>query len=456
MITCDSCQFLYKKLLIVMDPSETDKGKEKDTDWVGAPPLIDDGEFTTSAAGSPKTNTFISMDPSINPKQAKKWEELTKLGLAEDESDNEITEAAVPARPSTALPAPKAADHTKKQKSHAPRPSFDKPEQLPLDFPDENAKLTEDQIRKLICQGPALRKRYHQHFVSSGHLRSAHYNLICEKLPTGELKYEQHVLSSNLGPRWGSVLQRFQQREQRDVPTKPPRKRKTKASKESKSVEDGTEPKENHDGAEATLKNSTPHKGAARLSTPTSEGLFGPLSETTTAADNGEGPSKRPSRETIPPLIPSYRSRSPLGPARPSGNRLAGLPAPQDDPFVHPDRRRSRSPRGSSATRGEDEPQLYAQQIYSTRQYFEDAIMRANRICEGSDLDQMTMDDLAAFVQLVQRGIAKLNTTLLIGSDNSKSLELKLKVIDLMVKSLSLQLSCFKLRDQLKADTMAE
>jgi hypothetical protein len=431
-----------------MGSSETCKGKEKDNGSVGVPPLIEDGESTTSAAGSPENYTFISVNASINPKQAKKQEELAKLSLAEDESDNEITEAAVPARPSTTLPAPKAADHPKKQKSHAPRPSFDKPEQLPLDFPDGEAKLTEDQIRTLIRQGPSLRKRYQQYFGSTGHLRQAHYDLICERLPTGELKYAEHILSSNLGSHWESVLQRFQQREQR--------KRKPKASKESESVEDGTEPKQDHDGLEATLKNLTPRQGAARLSTPTSDGLFEPLSGTTTAADSGEGSSKGASRQTVPPLIPSYRSRSPLGP-------LAGLPAPQHNPFVRPDRRRSRSPRsrsprGSSATRGGDEPQLYetAHQDHSMRQYLDGDLMRAIQNYETSDLDKMTMDDLAAFVQFVRRGIAKLNTTLSTTCDSSKRPKLKLKVHDLMVKLLSLQLSCFKLQDQLKADMMKE
>jgi hypothetical protein len=66
------------------------------------------------------------------------------------------------------------------------------------------------------------------------------------------------------------------------------------------------------------------------------------------------------------------------------------------------------------------------------------------------------MDDLAAFVQFVRRGIAKLNTTLSTACDNSKHPKLKLKVHDLMVKLLSLQLSCFKLQDQLKADMMAK
>jgi hypothetical protein len=430
-----------------MDSRETGKGKEKDTGSVGVPPLIEDGESTTSAAGSPENYTFISVNASINPKQAKKQEELAKLSLAEAESDNEITEAAVPA--------PKAADHPKKQKSHAPRPSFDKPEQLPLDFPDGEAKLTEDQIRTLICQAPSLRKRYQQYFGATGHLRQAHYNLICEKLPTGELKYAEHILSSNLGSHWESVLQRFQQREQR--------KRKPKASKGSESVEDGTEPKQDHDGLEATLKNLTPRQGAARLSTPTSDSLFEPLSGTTTAADSGEGSSKGASRQTIPPLIPSYRSRSPLGPAKPPGNILAGLPAPQYNPFVRTDRRRSQSPRsrsphGTSATRGGDAPQLYetAHQDHSMRQFLDGDLMRAIQNYETSDLDKMTMDDLAAFVQFVRRGIAKLNTTLSTTCDSSKRPKLKLKVHDLMVKLLSLQLSCFKLQDQLKADMMKE
>jgi hypothetical protein len=439
-----------------MDSSKTSKGKEKDTGLVGVPPLIEDGESTTSAAGSPEINTPISINASINPKQAKKREEMAKLSLAGDESDNEMTEAAVPARPSNPLAAPKAANHPKKQKSHAPRPSFDKPEQLPLDFPDGEAKLTEDQIRTLICQAPGLRKRYQQYFGSTGHLRQAHYNLICEKLPTGELKYGEHILSSNLGSRWESVLQRFQQRQQR-------RKRKTKVRKVSESVQGGTEPKENHDGLEATLKNLTPREDAARLSTPTSDGLFEPLSETTTAADSGEGPSKEAPRQTTPPLIPSYRSRSPLGPATPSGNVLAGLPAPQYNPFVRPDRRRShsprsRSPRGRSATRGEDEPQLddTAHQNHSMRQYLDSDLMRAIQNYEAGDLDQLATDDLAVFVQVVRRGIAKLDTTLSTACDNSKRLKLRLKVHDLMVKFLSLQLSCFKLQDQLKADRMAE
>lgn len=438
-----------------MDSSETRKGKEKDTGSAGIPPLIEDGESTTSAAGSPEINTLISINASINPKQAKKREELAKLSLAEDESDNEITEAAVPARPSNPLPAPKAAKHPKKQKSHAPRPSFDKPEQLPFDFPDGEAKLTEDQIRTLICQGPGLRKRYQQYFGSTGHLRQAHYNLICEKLPTGELKYEEHILSSNLGSHWESVLQRFQQREQR-------RKRKTKASEASESVEDGTEPKENHDGLEATLKNLTPRKGAARLSTTTSDGLFEPLSGITTAEDSGEGPSKGASRQIIPPLIPSYRSRSPLGPAIPSGNILACLPAPQYNPCVRPDRHRShsprsRSPRGSSATRGEDETHVYdtAHQNHSMR-HLDSDLMRVIQIYEAGDLDQLAMDDLARFVQVIQRGTAKLISTLSTADDNSKCPKLKLKVNGLMVKLLSLQLSCFKLQEQLKADMMAE
>lgn len=346
-----------------MNPSETTKGKEKAPGSEDAT-SIENADITTAATVSPVTNSFTSVSTSAKLKHAKKMTEMAKANLAEDESDEDTTGPATHASSSTRSPALKAGEASKKPKSHAPRNVYDKPESLPRDFPDEHTELADDQIRKLITQGPSFRKRYYNYFVSNGNLRRQYYHLIFEKLPSGEMRYPESILASNLPSRSDTILQRIQQHEEREASGKPVRK-KAKMGKKNEAAEENPEPKESQNVPEAMQKNSAP-TGREPLSTP----VLMPLSDTlpkptfqgslkslpepvaaTAAAVTSEAQSPQPSRETDLPSSHSYRSRSRSGSTRPSSNSAASHPIdfPPKRLFGSLVRRRSRSPRQNFA-----------------------------------------------------------------------------------------------------------
>ncbi|KAJ5216067.1 uncharacterized protein N7498_002474 [Penicillium cinerascens] len=347
-----------------MNSSENTKGKERATGPGGAP-SIENANMTTAASASPATNSFTFISTSSKLKHAKKMAELAKVSLAEDEPTEDTTGPGTPTSTSIRPPALNAGEASKKPKSHAPRNVYDKPESLPRDFPDEQAELTDDQIRKLITQGPSFRKRYYNYFVSNGNLRRQYYHLIFEKLPSGEMRYPEYILASNLPSRSDTIQQRIQQREEREASGKPIRK-KAKMSKTNEAAEDNSEPKGSLNVPEAKHKNSAP-TGKEPLSTPVLmslvdarpgpilQGSFESLPEpavATSAAVTSEVQSPQPSRETGPPSSHSYRSRSRSGSTRPSSNSVASPPISSarnrlSRPLV---RRRSRSPRRDFAT----------------------------------------------------------------------------------------------------------
>lgn len=346
-----------------MNSSETTKGKEKAPGSEGAS-SIENADMTTAATASPATNSFTSISTSSKLKHAKKMTEMAKASLAEDESDEDTTGPATPASSSIRSPALKSGETSKKPKSHAPRNVYDKPESLPRDFPDEHTELADDQIRKLITQGPSFRKRYYNYFASNGNLRRQYYHLVFEKLPSGEMRYPENILASNLPSRSDTILQRIQQREEHEASGKPIRK-KVKMGKKNEAAEEDSEPKESQNVPEAMQKNSAPTEReplstpflmplSDTRSKPTLQGSFKSLPEpaaATAAAVTSEVQSPQPSRETGPPSSRSYRSRSRSDSARPSSNSVASLPSspPQNRRFGSLVRRRSRSPRRNFA-----------------------------------------------------------------------------------------------------------
>lgn len=344
-----------------MNSSETTKGKEKATGSEGAS-SIENADMTTAATASPATNSVAFISTSSKLKHAKEMTEMAKASLAEDVSDEYTTGPATPASSSIRSPALNAGEGSKKPKSHAPRNVYDKPESLPRDFPDEQAELTGDQIRKLITQGPSFRKRYYNYFVSNGNLRRQYYHLIFEKLPSGEMRYPENILASNLPSRSNTIQQRIQQREEREASGKPIRK-KAKMGKKNEDAEENSEPKESQNVPEAKQKNSAPTDReplstpvlmplSDTLPRPTLQGSFESLPElaaATSAAVTSEVQSPQPSREIGPPSSHSYRSRSRSGSTRPSSNSVASPPISSvrnrlSGSLVRV-RRRSRSPR---------------------------------------------------------------------------------------------------------------
>jgi len=395
-----------------------------------------DADMTTAPATSSETEAFAAINSS-KPEDATQMAEIAKDSLGENESNEDMAEADVPAGLSNPSPAPETGRAAKKTRSHAPKAPFDKPDFV-RDFPYENAELTDHQLGMLICQGPTVRKKWAHYFNSNGHLRPQYHGQLFAKLPNGELKYPEDILLSNVALDLSSAMQRWQQREEREANRKPAKKKKAKKNKAS------TEPEET-DNVPETAHENDPYRSRSRLG---SAGL--PRDSLASAPISGRrAPPKRG--------IDRHRSQSPRRDcAAPASGRLTVEPSGvtyrgEHDNSVsatgadRPMRGNSFGPRDGDENRqtGEDEPWLYdpAQPIQRYR---------------AGDLDPVALADLKISIEGIHREVSKLHMKLLAACDNSNNLQFKMNANDLMIKLWTLQNSCWMLQRQVTTDMMED
>lgn len=91
-------------------------------------------------------------------------------------------------------------------KTSRPRAKFNNSD----DLPDENAELTEEEIKKLIYQKPTIRKKYERYFKSRGQIRTEYFHLIFERHSTGELRHPEAIITSNV-LHWENNLRHFEE-----------------------------------------------------------------------------------------------------------------------------------------------------------------------------------------------------------------------------------------------------
>jgi hypothetical protein len=402
-----------------------------------------------------EVNESFSHDKA-NPKVAKMkriLEDATQ-DLTDTEVDEETeTSARLDLSPS---PASKSAEIDKKIKLRGPRKPWSQPHDLPKGFPDEKAELTEDQIKQLISQAPSFRKRYCHYFSVNGNIKQAFYNLIFEKKPDGEMKYEDWVLNSNLPCRWDNAMQRW---EQRSSSAKQARKRQTKTSKNKETGEEAIDAKDCDNSVDGTEFSRA--KEAERLCTPASDVFF----ETSPHAAGLPTATDKAATSLVPestanrsaqhgPSSSSIHNESFYGSLRqlyrtPRSERL-------ESPFVRPERRRSRSPRGNYAAQNKDEAKAYvpAHLPQSIHKCLDDGLAQSIKQYEDVGVELMNLDDLAAFAMRMERNITKVNAALNQASEKFGNMKVKKTLNELMASFLALQMSCMELQEQMERDAM--
>ncbi|KAJ6127106.1 hypothetical protein N7523_002718 [Penicillium sp. IBT 18751x] len=427
-------------------------------------PTGEEAERPTVLATSPGNNDFVSISIPVNPKVAKKKERTER-------SNNDLAEAEKVSLVGlgSPFPTPKSGETEKKLKPKVIRHSWDKFENLPFDFPDEKAGLTDDQIRVLIMQAPCIRKRYYKYFTAQGRIKQPYYHVIFKKKPDGELLHEDWVMNSNLLSRWENVMQRWEYNKARESSGKPSGKRQSKPNKKNEAGGEGAGPKtDNEFHEQPSMKKASSKKAgrpAERLCTPASEEFFETLPDASnTIADTDEAamidnpfamdavvPQDRPGASGS-----SYRSRSRLGPERiPNG---AARKENYDDMFLRPERRRSRSPHDNFTVQNKGEAKLYdsINLSHCMHRYLDKEALQSIRKYEIGEFELMNLDDLAAFVKRMDRDINKLQASLMQSSEIFENWQIKKKVNELRTSLLALQVACLKLQEQLEADNMGE
>lgn len=434
----------------------------------------DDNTKTTEGVSSQVESTSSEVNKSTspnktNPKVAKKKRLLedAKQDLTDTESDEETeTRSSVDFSPS---PAHKSGETDKKIKLRGPRRPWKQPDDLPKSFPDEKAELTEDQIKQLITQAPVFRKKYCNYFAVNGHIKQAFYNLIFEKRPDGEMKYEDWVLNSNLPSRWDTAMQRW---EQRSSSAKQTRKRQTKSSKNKETEEEAVDSKDCDNSAEAHHMEGTVisrAKEAARLSerpcTPATEVFYETLPHADglpTATDKAATNATATAATTLVPNQSAQHGPSPTStrnePFSGSLRQLYRTPRSEglESPFQRPERRRSRSPRDNYATQNKDEAQPYvsAHLTQSIHQCLDNELAQSIKQYAEVEVELMNQDDIVAFAMRMERNITKVNAALNQVSEKFGNIKVKKTLNELMASFLALQMSCMKLQEQIEWDTM--
>ncbi|KAJ5303054.1 hypothetical protein N7476_009853 [Penicillium atrosanguineum] len=459
-----------------MESNDNTKKAQKTSRSVGTSLAGEETEPFTVLITSAGANEHTSINRATNPK-------VTKKKKLAERSNNDLAEAETASRVglSSPSPTPESGETENKLKPKVTRHSWGKSENMPLGFPNSKAELTDDQIKVLVMQGPGFRKTYCNYFTLSGRIKRPFYRVIFEKQPDGEMVFEDWVISSNLHPRWESVMQRWEHHKERESSGNPPRKRQSKPSKKNEA--EGADVKEDDNSPKQPSMKDTSSKKAGclseRLCTPASEEFFESLPDApstdvdtdktaniaalsaaatatatvvaTLAAEGTEVQSAKPG-----PSGPSYRSRSYPDPERLS-NR-ATRTGDWDGMFLRPERRRSRRPRNSSTVQNTDEAKPYdpANLSHSTHWYHGGELLQSIQQYEMNDLELMNLDDLSAFAKRMDRDINKVHATLMHSSESFGNWEVKKKVNELRTSLLALHISCLKLQGQLEADRMGE
>lgn len=442
-------------------------------------PTGDEKELSTVLATSAEDNEVTSINiPVINPKVVKKKKQIER-------SNNDLTEAETASRVghSSPSPAPKSGETEKKLKPKAIRHHWDKFENMPFDFPDEKAELTDDHIKVLIMQSPGIRKRYYKYFGVKGGIKQPFYRLIFEKKPNGDMMNEDWVISSNIHSRWENVMRRWEYNKERESFGNPPGKRQSKPNKKNETGEEGADSNDDSNSPGQPLVKGYSSRKAGRLSerlcTPASEEFFESLPDAPgTVADTDQAATvaalsaaatatatvaaTRAAEGTVAQTAkpgasgPIYRNRS-----RPDPERLSTSAARigrSDDMFLRPERPRSRSPRDNSTVQNRDGAKPYdpANLSHSMHRYLDNEILQSIEKYETRDLELMDLDDLSAFAKAMDRDINKVQATLMRSSEVFGNWEVKKKVNALRTSLLALQASCVKLQEQLEADKTGE
>lgn len=193
-------------------------------------------------------------------------------------------------------------------KTSRPRAKFDNSD----DLPDENVELTEADIVRLIYQKPLIRKKYGRYFKSRGQIRTEYFHLIFERLPTGELRHPEAIITSNV-LHWQNTLRHFEEPDKYDAKghekepnatsrastEEPPKKRKRASSKASaQQMTDAPDNDEVDDSNAGEEPHSASHTG------------FTPRDEAASAHDLN-APSTPADEPVVPPSPVSTQVASP-------------------------------------------------------------------------------------------------------------------------------------------------
>lgn len=487
-----------------MDSNTVTTGQKKTTDSVGSVSPMTDTETVPAVD--------VSTDPSgtNNLGSANSPQEMAQDSLqAVDPAEPETDLAATPDT-STASPVSKPKTPASSSKSAARhRATFEAPEDLPQDFPDEEANLNPEQIAKLFYQSLTQRKKYHRYFNASGRARRPLYKFIFERLPDGELKHPETIIRSNV-MNWQNQLLYFEHPKEYDAKGRL-RKERAQSTRDTERMTElghasndrGKMPETSDDAVENSppaeleeqepLSATTMQPMATALPKPSpknvnSHGANAPLTAT-------EPASRRLVTHTLVPALElplaAHEGSSVSPPPRPrpgpfstpvSGELPAVPPKPLSDlvsdpfslvderndlPETNPVRDYQLQPLAAEQhveTEGhvqdeqrESDPASKAdQELAPLRQYLNADLCRFIQRFEAGDLNLLKVEDLAGFNQWINIQVSQLNANLMDASKAGQSQRYRRSLNEIMMKLLTLQNSCYDLEEQLKTARMAD
>lgn len=462
-------------------------------------PAVDASEVT------PDTDT----SDAINPESANVPQEMAQDSLQAVDPTEPETEPAAMADTSAASPVSKPKPPASSSKSAARhRPAFEAPEDLPQDFPDEEAELNPEQIARLFYQSLAQRKKYRRYFSASGHARRPLYKFIFERRPDGELKHPETIIRSNV-LNWQNQLLYFEHPKEYDAKGRL-RKERAQSIRDTEGMAEmvpasndkGKMPEASDDAVEdsstAELEEQEP------LSTPAIQLMATALpkpspknaSSLTEARPTATEPAARPLlRHTLVPTreLPlaahgDSAVNPPPGPrpgsfSTPVNEELSAFPPKPlsdlvSDPFSPVDERNdlpetnpvndyqlqplTAEQHGETAGRVEDEqresdPASKAdQELAPLRQHLNTDLCRFIQRFEAGDLNLLEVEDLAGFNQWINIEVSQLNANLIGASMAGQSQRYRRSLNEIIMRLLTLRNSCYDLEEQLKTDRMAE